>query len=59
MNSMQQRLWDLGKDKAVTERSVDAGGVLDSCGIRGDERTAMRTFDVKVLDELRMNPYLL
>jgi hypothetical protein len=56
---MQQRLWDLGKDKAVTERSVDAGGVLDSCGIRGDERTAMRTFDVKVLDELRMNPYLL
>ncbi|MGH9028914.1 MAG: aromatic ring-opening dioxygenase subunit LigA [Acidimicrobiales bacterium] len=60
MNSLQQLLWDLRKDKAVAERfRQDPDETLDSYGIEGEERAAMRAFDIKELYELGVNPYLL
>lgn len=60
MFELQQMLWDIRKDIALAARfQKEPDAVLDSYGIEGVEREAMRTLDFKTLYERGANPYLL
>ncbi|MFG3603782.1 hypothetical protein [Micromonospora chersina] len=60
MFQLQQMLWDIRKDIALATRfQNEPDVVLDSYGIEGVERDAMRTLDFKTLYERGANPYLL
>ncbi|MGC5021429.1 hypothetical protein [Micromonospora sp. DT47] len=60
MFQLQQMLWDIRKDIALATRfQNEPDAVLDSYGIEGVERDAMRTLDFKTLHERGANPYLL
>jgi len=57
---LQRLLWDIRKDGALAATfREDPDAVLDSYGIEGVEREAMRTLDFKTLYDRGANPYLL
>ena len=60
MFDLQRLLWDIRKDGALAATfREDPDAVLDSYGIEGVEREAMRTLDFKTLYDRGANPYLL
>lgn len=60
MFELQQLLWDIRKDVALAARfQREPDDLLDSYGIEGPEREAMRSLDFKTLYDRGANPYLL
>lgn len=60
MYALQKLLWDLRKHPDLAERfRVEPDAVLDEYEIQGQERSAMRSMDLKTLYDRGANPYLL
>jgi hypothetical protein len=57
---LQQLLWDIRKDPALAARfQTEPDSVLDTYGVDGVEREALRSLDFKTLYDRGANPYLL
>ncbi|GAA4889473.1 hypothetical protein [Streptomonospora salina] len=60
MYSLHKLLWDIRKDPDLAERYLaDPDPILDSYGIAGGDRAAMRGLDFKAMHERGFNPYLI
>lgn len=60
MYVVQKLLWDVRRDPSLAQRFRDRPDeVVDEYSITGQDRDAMRTFDLKRLYDGGANPYLL
>ncbi|WP_062214076.1 hypothetical protein [Streptomyces sp. NBRC 109706] len=60
MYNLHKLLWDIRKDPDLARRFLaDPDAVLDSYGITGANRAAMRDLDFRAMYERGFNPYLI